>query len=84
MSDFPKLVFVQWYDAETHLGWEQNDTLEAKPPLIYTIGFLVAESDEGIIIASTVGTAGTDSNARILIPLGMIKDVKEFNVPKKD
>lgn len=78
---FPKLVFVQWYDAETHLGWEQNSDLVAKAPLIYTIGFLVAESDDSIIIASTVGQAGQDSNARILIPLGMIVDVKEFNVP---
>lgn len=81
MSNFPKLVFVRWYDAETDLGWESNDTIVPKAPLIYTIGFLVAESDDSIVVASTVGCAGTDSNARILIPLGMIKDVKEFNVP---
>lgn len=77
-----KVVRVRWVDAETSMGWESISDISATVPTVTSVGFLVADSDTCIIIASTIGAEFTDCNSRIAIPLGMIVDLEELNVDR--
>lgn len=80
-----KRVEVVWDDAETTaLGWEHINELTIEPRLAVTIGFLLRENDEHIVIShSADGDANT--NGRIQIPVKMIKERREVKtyVPRK-
>ena len=66
---FP-LLEVVWDDAETSNGWENPKTPE--PSLALSLGFLVAESDKHIILASTICKGDNNTNCRIQIPKAMV------------
>lgn len=55
---------ITWCDAVADCGWE--DVVEASSHTCVTVGFVVAESEDVICIASTV--SGEDTNCRIHIP----------------
>lgn len=70
-----KLIEVTWDDAQTDDGWgEAPEVLE--PALVTTVGFLVRETKEHLLIASSYDDKHT--NGRIQIPKGMIKSRKEI------
>lgn len=73
---FP-LIQVEWKDAQTGHGWEHEEDLSIEIPVVITVGFLIKENDDGVLIASSVGT-DRHSNARIVIPKGMIVNRKEL------
>lgn len=68
------LIEVQWTDAETGHGWEEESDLDIALPLVTTVGFLVRESETCVMLASTI--SDSSSNARIKIPRGMITNTK--------
>ena len=63
-----KLVYVEWVDAVSDGGWEDNVKVDIHP--VKTVGFLIAETKDGICLASTV--SGDNSNARMHIPKAWI------------
>ena len=67
---FP-LVQIDWKDAQTDHGWEYEEDLKIEVPVVITVGFLVKENDEAVLIASSVGT-DRHSNRRVIIPKGMV------------
>ncbi len=67
------LVEVRWLDAQTSHGWEDQTEVDSEVPVVTTVGFLLKETEESIVIASSVGQDKTH-NSRITIPTGMIKD----------
>lgn len=70
-----KLIEVVWDDSITDSGWEATpENLE--PSLAVTVGFLVRETQEHILIASTYDEDHT--NARLQIPKKCIKSRKEL------
>ncbi len=75
-----KIVRVYWYDAETSHGWEDTKDIKAEAPLVYTVGFVVAESDDSLVIASTVDSVNQSCNGRITIPYGMISNIENLDV----
>ena len=70
-----KLVEVIWDDAEAQTGWE-DPPKKIKPAVAVTVGFLVAESDRHIIVASTIGTGENSTNLRLQIPRGMCQSIR--------
>ncbi len=82
---FPvNLVEVVWHDACTDSGWETHDKTNITEELMVTIGFLVARSENVIIIASSLDQEShLMSNSRIKIPVGMIKTIRELSVSYK-
>lgn len=63
-----KLVYVEWVDAVSDGGWEDNVKVDIHP--VKTVGFLIAETKDGICLASTI--SGDNSNARMHIPKAWI------------
>lgn len=70
-----KLIEIEWDDAQTDDGWEEApDDLE--PALAITVGFLIRETKDHLLIASTYDEKHT--NARLQIPKKMIVSRKEL------
>ena len=72
-----QLVEVHWKEAQTGHGWEHEEDLTVEIPIVITVGFLIKENDDGLVIASSVGT-DRHSNARITIPKGMVVTRKDL------
>ena len=68
------LVEVLWIDAETTHGWEESKEADIILPEATTVGFLIRETEDAYLIASTY--SDTSSNGRIKIPKGMAKSYK--------
>ena len=76
------LVEVTWDDASSlEHGWVDPADEKLQPQLVKTVGFLVSESDQYLVIAST--TDGTWVNGRFQIPRGMVKAVKPLRRKRK-
>ncbi len=81
---FP-LVEITWVDAGTGHGWEQAEELEATAFEVVTVGFLVRESKDALVIASTVCPEKT-CNSRITVPTGMVRTrrvLKDAPAPRR-
>lgn len=68
------LVEITWEDAASSHGWEELEETDIDEQLALTVGFLIKENGSRVVIAGTCGT--TDSNNRIQIPRGMIRNMK--------
>jgi hypothetical protein len=66
------LAEIQWDDAATDHGWQQPDEIEPHVEMALTVGFVVKETADHVVIASTVGEDGS-CNGRIQIPKKMIR-----------
>lgn len=71
----PPLVLVCWEDAKTIDSgpWTENVPATFKPHLVYQAGFLLQQSDDGIIL--TQAWHPEMIAARDQIPAGMIRSV---------
>ncbi len=69
------LVRIQWYDAESSHGWEEDTALTTDNPLVTTVGFLIKDDEKSVIVASTIDPTNRHTNARLKIPKGMIESV---------
>jgi len=72
----PKVILVEWVDAVADAGWEAT----TKPELhsCTTLGYLIAEDNDALVIASTLSLG--QSNARMHIPKAWIKKRKEIKI----
>ena len=74
-----KLVYVEWVDAVSDGGWEDNIKVDIHA--VKTVGFLIAETKDGICLASTI--SGDNSNARMHIPKAWIVKRKVIKLEQK-
>ena len=67
----PDLVVVEWIDAAHFEGWQFGENPENIFEPCWTVGFLMSDTDEGVMIAQT-WYPGDTANL-IQIPAGMIR-----------
>lgn len=71
-----KKVEISWLDSKNYAGWHTKDTL-VKPSLIQTLGFLVSEDEDAVVVCSCYSL---DHYANIIvIPRCSILDYKDIN-----
>jgi hypothetical protein len=70
------VVEVVWNDASTDVGWDK--VKKPKEELVLTLGFLVWNDDDHIVVASSICNDEYNTNCRIQIPIGMIKHIKQL------
>lgn len=76
------MVEVTWNDAsELTSGWSNEIVEKDEPALALSVGFLVRETKEHIVIAQDTDAEG-HHNGRSQIPRGMVKKIKILR--KKD
>lgn len=80
----PKLVYVEWLDAYTQAaGWKNIKKLrKQKPVLVRSVGYLVKDDPDFIIVAGTYVEEDGDCDGDVTIPRGMIKMVKDIAAPE--
>ena len=59
-----KLYEVRWLDAyEKESGWHSlNDALKIRPPEVLSVGYVLAETEEYIILAADIGSDKMDND----------------------
>ena len=81
-----KLVEVLWKDAESHDEWVtlSDITDDNKPLDCVSVGFLVKETEDRVILCATLSLA-TDNqvSGHITIPKGMITAIKNLTYKGK-
>lgn len=77
-----ELVEIRWDDA-TNLEADWVDPSEEKPvpQMVTTVGFLVAQTEDHLVICHT--TDGTHVNGRFQIPRAMIKKMRSLRQKRK-
>jgi hypothetical protein len=77
-KDFPEIVYIEWWDALSDCGWEDNVKPDIHPVL--SVGFVVSEDDSAICIAAAL--SNEQSNSRLHIPKGWITKMKRVRLNK--
>ena len=75
----PRAALVKWIDANSvGPGWEEIGTLPPLEPVhCVSVGFVLEEEGDTVVLAQTVGDTAVCS--RICIPRGCIKSMKTLN-----
>jgi hypothetical protein len=72
-----KLVMVEWNDSHFHLGgWVARDGLDVDLAPSVSLGVLVKENFEGVIIAPNIGVGSISQS--ITIPKSCIKRIRQL------
>ena len=77
-EDFPEIVYIEWWDALSDCGWEDNVKPNIHPVL--SMGFIVSEDSSAICIAAAL--SDEQSNSRLHIPKGWITKIKRVRLNK--
>jgi hypothetical protein len=77
-KDFPEIAYIEWWDALSDCGWEDNVKPNIHPVL--SVGFVVSEDDSAICIAAAL--SNEQSNSRLHIPKGWITKMKRVRLNK--
>lgn len=72
----PKIVAVEWIDAESHDPWEDITDLDIEFPIIISVGVFLGENENGILIAGNYDAKNEQASCTMKIPHGMIRDFK--------
>lgn len=75
-----KLVEICWLDAETSHGWEEVATTDLDPIPAVTVGFLLAQNEYYLSVASTYSEGSC--NSRIKIPVSMVQTMVELKTSR--
>jgi hypothetical protein len=76
------LIRLDWIDAESGAAeWIEPSEIDGTLPAVTTIGFLIKETEDTYIIASTI--TDTHINGQFKVPKGMTKQKHELNVTYK-
>ena len=81
------LVHIEWDDAsDLDFGWKQDEDLKPTEEIITSVGFLVKETENHIVLASCVAADGFH-NGHFQIPKALIKEQKtlrfQLSKPRK-
>ena len=77
-GDYTKVI-VEWFDAyEMESGWQTIEyAIKIKPPIIYSLGYVLNQQKDFITIAGDIGRKGDSDCGRVqLIPKSWIKKIK--------
>lgn len=74
------LVMVRWYDAETASEWGHIERDDWKLPAITTVGHLIKEGDDYIVIALSIDLDNEMCSDAITIPSGWIESFEMLSV----
>lgn len=67
------LVQIRWDDAECDSGWDKAQ--DPKEALVLSVGYLVKKTRKHYVLAGSITTGEHNTNQRIQIPKGMVKEV---------
>ncbi len=70
---------IEWIDAVASVGWDRGCG-GTRPAHIISVGKLVYEDKDSIVLAGTFSYADDETNGRMAIPKGWIKNRKTIKL----
>lgn len=67
-----KILLVEWVDADSDDEWKELSDIELTMPVVKTVGWLLAQDNDIIVLGQNVATDG-DISCYMRIPKGWIK-----------
>lgn len=75
-----RFVWVEWDDAcDLSLGWVNWGDVKREIHLVVSVGFLVGESPDGIVLASAISEDA--HNSHFSIPRGTVLRIHDIPLP---
>lgn len=74
-----QIEYVEWIDAVAHVGWDVNCG-GVRPAHCVSVGKLVHEDKDSIVLAGTFSFKDAETNSRMAIPKGWIKNRKTIKL----
>jgi hypothetical protein len=71
-----KVVYVEWMDASADNTWTHIEHVEAPTKLTNTVGFLVKETEEFVILAHTYDEETAHVNGVMNLPIEMVRTLR--------
>ena len=77
-----KLIYAEWRDTTTIPDWySEYNIVDVHPATIYSIGWLVREDPEFIVIAASLSPTSEMFSQISVIPRGCLVTCRDFNIP---
>lgn len=74
-----KVTFVTWQDAVSEDAWEDiTEAKKSKPHTIFSVGFLIDEDDDRILLGLNWDAEREAVSQTIAIPIAWILDQREI------
>jgi hypothetical protein len=73
------IEYVEWIDAVASVGWDSGSGGN-RPAHIVTVGKLVHEDKDCLVVAGTFSYTDDETNARMAIPKGWVKNRKTIKL----
>lgn len=74
-NDCMKVVHVEWTDSESSMGWEPRCGSESGPLIAHSVGFLIRETGEYLLVAHSYDKENDHFNGGIKIPICSVVNV---------
>jgi len=72
------VVLIKWKDVSGLVGWQsEQDCLDLELDQIYTIGFLVGETETTYIVSATHDVSEDNFDSAIAIPKSTVDEIQE-------
>ena len=78
-----KVIMVHWYDAVSDNSWLKIDDVHPSTGLTQSVGFLVKETKEAIVLSHTYDPDSSHVNGTMEIPKALIKKRRTLWTKKK-
>lgn len=75
MVSYPMVVVI-WVDAESNDLWEDIDDLDHKPKEIITLGHMMKDDDDSILVAMNLDPENESVSMTMTIPTQFIVSLK--------
>lgn len=73
--------YVEWVDSKFLFGWQDPDDLAGEPTTIRSIGFVIDEDENKVILATSISDATNNVGSPIIIPrCAIIKQTQVGNM----
>ena len=75
-----RAVLVEWRDSHAIAGWQELADIDAAPVRAWSMGWIVAETDDAIVLAPHLAEEGVPAqgNGMMVIPKGAVISTQEI------
>lgn len=79
-----KIAFVVWDDSESHDPWEDLLDLKGPPAIVRSVGFLLEEHEEYVVIVQNHDIKNEKGSMTMTIPMSCVLEIHFLEAPNVD
>ena len=79
-KDFVNPVFVSWVDPHSVDEWSEVDEVEMKHPLIHSVGYLIKQTKDTLVIALNYDQHDEKISCSMVLPMSCVREIKQVKI----